>query len=325
MLFIAAASLAALADSTTDFRWQAAGQIDPGAHGVADLGVRRGAWSAQLLTDTLDLRFAPEQDRGRAWVALRAELGAVALLIAPWADGAYAPEQGFSASYLGGETGLVRYGAHGLYAGVAGHAYRVSFSELAVTQVEVPAPTPWLSLDAVAGLYRDKAHAWVRVGGQHDALGDPLQPHIHATVTTTTLDRPLGGVAELRAGTARGQSILTRTRVGGLNPYVVPLAGAGWGEWWSETYAIARLGPQVVQERSGHTFRHQVVVDGGVADDQTAGSASQSAFLWGLGSLNRWSHARWFADLDLGWAVGVPREADTFAGSLWFAIGQDWG
>lgn len=47
---------------------------------------------------------------------------------------------------------------------------------------------------------------------------------------------------ELRAGWARGQDRVLRTRLGGLNPYVVPLAGAAWAEWLVERYVAGRAG-----------------------------------------------------------------------------------
>lgn len=314
------------AQEDTELRWQAAGQVDSAPFGVVDLGVRRGTWSAELLTDTLDLRWSPEGDKGRAWVALRGELGAAALMMGPWTSGAPAPEQGFGASYLGGEAGILGYGRHGLYAGLAGHARRVSFRELPVTEVALPAPSPWLLADVVAGLYRPQGHIWVRAGVQHDALGDSVQPHVHATATATPdFGERLGAVVELRAGTARGQSILTRTRVGGMNPYVVPIAGAGWGEWWAESYAIGRLGPRLTWDKGDHTVQHRLVVDGGLADDLTASAASDAALLWGVGSLNRWARQRWFGELDVGWGAGLSRGEGVLPVSVWFAVGRSWG
>lgn len=290
---------------------------------VIDLGVRRQAWSAQLLTDTLDLRFSPELAHGRAWVALRGELGAVGMVHAPWAGGRPVPEQGFWGAYVGGEAGALRYGPHGLYGGVSTRGYRVSFIEGPSTEVRIPAPTPWLLAELVGGLYRDRGHVWMRLGVQHDALGEALQPHAHLTATASP-GGELGAVTELRAGVAQGQSFLTRTRVGGMNPYVVPVSGAGWGEWWAETYAIGRVGPRLSVDKSGHVFTHRLVVDGGVADDRTVASQSDLAMVWGLGSLNRWTHDRWFADLDLGWGAGVPRDRSAPPLSAWFAIGQSW-
>ena len=45
-------------------RWQwradAGGQIDPSSHAVIDLGLRRGDWSLDFYTDTLEARYAPE-------------------------------------------------------------------------------------------------------------------------------------------------------------------------------------------------------------------------------------------------------------------------
>ena len=67
--------------------------------------------------------------------------------------------------------------------------------------------------------------------------------------------RPLGKLQPFGnrirvAGVAEGTDDLTSTRLGGLNPYVVPLAGAFWGEFWVEDYAAARVGPRWQTERA---------------------------------------------------------------------------
>ena len=88
-------------------------------HGVVNLGIRKDELSAEWLTDTLDLRWSPDLERGRAWVAVRGELGAVGLMISPWEAGRPVREQGFAGAYYGGEGGVVRYLRHGLYVGTA--------------------------------------------------------------------------------------------------------------------------------------------------------------------------------------------------------------
>lgn len=311
------------AEPSVEWRFHGGAQIDAQPAGVLDLGVRTSDVSLQLFTDTLDLRWSPEWDRGRAWVAGRAEYGAVGLLHAPWLDGAPAPERGFSGAYAGGEAGAVRYLPHGLYVGAAGSAYYTSFRSTPSTAVAVPEPTPWLGIDALAGWWSSHTHVWVRAGLQHDRLGAPVQPHAHL-VATSAGDHRLGHLAELRAGTARGQSILTRTRVGGMNPYVVPVAGAGWAEWWAESYALARVGPRLKVESGGHTTTHALVADVGVVDDTVAAGTAPHQTIWGMGLLQRWDGPRWFVQADLGWAGGIPRVSGTPSWSGWLLVGRPW-
>jgi len=313
----------AAAESTWERRFMVGASIDPSPNGVVDLGLRREALSLQLLTDTLEVRWAPEGDHGRSWLAARAELGAVGLLISPWFDGTPVPEAGFAGGYLGGEAGRIRYLPHGFYVGGSTFAYYTAFYEIPSTQVPVPDPTPWLGLDALGGWWSPHTHAWLRVGVQHDTLGAPLQPHAHLQVRSAS-DTPIGHRAALHAGTGRGQSILTRTRVGGLNPYAVPLAGAGWGEWWAETYAIARLGPQVCHTVGENLFTHALVFDGGVVDDALGDQVSELTSVWGVGALHRWEGLRWFAQADLGWAGGLTRTSDVPRWSGWLLVGKPW-
>ncbi len=315
-----AAALALPAHAAPAWRAMVGGQFDPDSHGALDLGIRSGPWSAQILTDTLDLRWAPEGDRGRAWVASRTELGAVGLLITPWADGAPVPSQGFAGYYTGGEAGALAYLPRGLYAGGAVSAYQTWFSAIPATAVAVPGPTPWLRADALVGWWTRPVHAWLQAGAQHDRFGDPVQPHAQLTALTQLTGR-LVPRAELRAGTSRGQSFLTRTRVGGMNPYVVPVAGAGWAEWWTEHHAVARLGPELQAEGARVEARLGLLADAGWL------WLPESARLavWGLGLHSRWQWPAWWLQADLGWGGGVPRQPGVAPVSSWVAVGRDWG
>lgn len=297
-----------------------AGQFDPDPHGALDVGVRKGPWSAQILTDTLDIRWAPEAKWGRAWVASRTEVGAVGLLISPWDDGQPRPERGFAGSTVGGQAGVIAYLPHGFYAGVSGTAYYAWFSDLPATEVELPDPTPWLTADGLLGWWSKPVHGWLRAGVDHDRLGAAVQPHVHGTVTTDAPWR-VAPLAEVRAGWAKDQSLLTRTRLGGMNPYVVPLAGAGWAEFWVERYAALRAGPRVKLETDVGAFEHGVVVDVAVWSE----AGADTARAWGLGSLNRWSGDRWFVQADVGWGAGLVRVAGVSPLAAWLQVGIDWG
>lgn len=325
---IAGLLVVALGAQAAEWRAMVGGQFDPDSHGALDLGVREGPWSAQLLTDTIDLRWAPEGERGRAWVASRTELGAVGLLITPWQGGRPAPEQGIAGFYTGGEAGALAYLPAGAYLGVSGMAYYTWFSEIPATEVEVPGPTPWLRAEAVAGWYGEAAHAWVQAGAQHDRFGAAVQPHVQLTATThweapARWAVPVVPRAELRAGWSAGQSFLTRARVGGLNPYVVPVAGAGWAEWWADQYAVSRLGPELQLHLDGenHRLTHSLVADAGFVWTPADGRLS----VWGLGLLSRYQRDRVWVQGDLGWGGGVPRAPGVAPWCGWVAVGRDWG
>src|SRR5262249_14750031 len=63
-------------------------QIDSSPHGVFDVGVRKGSFSIQLYTDTLEVRYEPRTDKGRFFIAARGEALAAGLFISPWTNGA---------------------------------------------------------------------------------------------------------------------------------------------------------------------------------------------------------------------------------------------
>jgi hypothetical protein len=153
-------------------------------------------------------------------------------------------------------------------------------------------------------------------------------PHVHGALTWLP-DTRVGPVAlaprvELRAGAAAGQDDLLRTRVGGLNPWVVPLAGAAWAEWWVEDYAAARLGATVGAGETGPRalgFRVSPFADLAAFEDDRPGA--DAALGLGLG-LRAW-RGRLFVDATGGYAPTIPRAEGLGRGSLWFSLGWDWG
>lgn len=291
-----------------EWRASAGAQIDPSSHGVFDFGVRKGPFSIQLLTDTLDVRWAPESDRGRWWIAARGEAFAAGLLLSPWTRGAPDPSRALTASYGGIEGGFVRYlGPVYLGAQLSERVYL--FGGRDETTIPVPGVTSLLSADVIAGYWQPSLHVWVRAG--IDLQNTEIQAH----VAGEGVFRPRGLVAprlELRAGWGFHQTDLTRTRMGGLNPYVVPLAGAGWAEWWVENYAAGR---------AGLTLQTKYVEAGVLAD----AAAFEGTITTGLAAMLRGTFRRWFAEATLGWAPSIPRQEGVSRLALWVLIGTDWG
>ncbi len=292
-----------------EWQFSLGGEINDAPHGTLDLSWRREALRAELLTDTLQISWNPESERGRWWVAARAEGRGAGLMPAPWTDGAPDPTRALTASYVGSQGGWLRYLPHGLYAGAAGHARLYTFGALSETTIEVPGTTPWLNADAIVGWWTSSVNGWIRAGA--DWLGEGLSPHVAGELNAQP-DWTLAPRAELRAGWAEGQTIVNRTRLGGLNPYVVPLAGAYWAEWWVEDYVALRTGPIW----SADTWRAEVTVDAVWFDGQTA---------LGFGAEARYQPSLWFGELAGGYAPWIPRQDGLAPASVWFLVGRSWG
>lgn len=291
------------------------GEVSATQFGIADFGLRKGALSLQLLTDTLEVRYAPELRRGRYWVAARLEAPAAGLLISPWRDGAPDPERALLAGYLGADGGYLRYLPAGLYAGVSGAARLYLFAALPQTTIAPPGPTPLFTADAILGHHTDISHIWLRAGA--DAELHLVAPHL-AVEAVVRPDWPLAPRVEVRAAWALNQDFLTRTRLGGLNPYVVPLAGAGWAEFWVESYIAVRAGPSLrmrLPGRVGHSLELTPVADVAGFDGSTAA---------GFALLVRWRYGRYFIDAQGGYAPFIKRQEGVTRAAGLLLAGTDW-
>ncbi|MCK6547968.1 hypothetical protein L6R52_19105 [Myxococcota bacterium] len=292
------------------WRWRAAAgaQIDSATHGVVDLGVARGPWSLQLFTDTLEARFELHSDAGRAWAAARGEFGAAGLFVSPWLQGAPAKNRSVLASYAGGEAGGVLHFAHGTWAGAELVVRRWIFGGREGTTVPVP-PDRWVASPAImAGWWRPSAEIFVRAALDRD--GDVWSPRVQGEAKLHP-DLELGPLAELRMGWSSDATEITRTRAGGLNPYVVPLAGAGWAEWWLERYVALRVGPKMKLPWGSVAF----VLDG---------VRSERVHAWGVALLGRVELGAVFIDAHVGYAPAIDREEGVSRVSAWLLAGFDW-
>lgn len=290
-------------------------ELSTRSFGIVDLGLRKGPFSIELLTDTLDVRYTPQLRSGRAWVGLRVEAFAAGLLLAPWTNGAPDPGRAWNAGYGGLDGGWVRYLPAGFYAGLQGSARLYLFWATEQTVVAPPGPTPLFTAEGILGHFTPHSHLWVRAGA--DANQQTAAPHIVAEATV----RPDWAIAprlEVRAAWAMNQDFLMRTRVGGLNPYVVPLAGAAWAEFWVESYVALRGGPSVrarLPGRGPHTLELAVVADVAGFDGQTAS---------GFAALATWRYRRLFASGSVGWAPFITRQPGVARTAGFVLIGADW-
>jgi hypothetical protein len=287
------------------------GQINADPHGELTLSL--GGPRARLgwYTDTLLARAEAERPQGRGWAELGGQFAGAGLLAWPWRDGAPAPEAALFASTLGGEVGAQRYLPAGLYLGGTLSLRRWRFSAVEGSTAAPPEPRNIAQAELIGGLYRSEAvHLWGRAGLSQE--GPQSAPHLVGEARYQPIDRRIGPHLRLSAGLAEGQTDRTTTRLGGLNPHVVPLAGAGWGEWWVEDYAALRVGASVGRPQAEDWgLRVAPIVDLAAFDGQRA---------YGLGALVRAHRGRGALVLDLGHAPAIVRQPGIGRSSLYLSL-----
>lgn len=306
----------------------AGGQIDSDSHGDVTVGVRKGAFRADLYTDTLELAFEPEGEHGKAWIAARGCAFAAEMMISPWRDGA--PDPGFATpvAYLGVEAGAQRWGPHGLWGGVRGWGRDYLVGPYAPGGTSEPV----FRGDLEGGVWSWPFRASVRVGAHMQpgsATGSLLQPHAEGDAHWKPNWR-YGPVVEGWGGVASGQGAFTLTRVGGLTPYVVPVAGAAWAEWWVEDYAVGRVGAAAGSVGMDGTVVPVVLARGTLAADfsafsdpySTTGAANRTVV--GFEASGRLTYKHFYTDLALGYAPWIPRQDGVSRMSVFFRVGLDW-
>ncbi len=291
-----------------EWRADVGAALGAGAFGVVDLGVRRGPWSAELFTDTLDLRWAPSGPKGRAWVGARAAAWSAGFLPFAWTDGAQDPGRSLGAGSAGPDAGLVRYGPAGTYAGLSGAVRAWWFVALPTTTVPVPAPTPVATAEAILGWWRPLARAELRLGA--DARPERVSPHLRGEAAFEARAAPVSPRVEVRGQVASGADRLTRLRLGGSSPYVLPLAGLGVAEHRVEDVLAARLGASA----GTAAVRGSAFVDGAWFDGAEAA---------GLGAALTVRRGTWFAETEAGTAPWTARP-EGVAWGAWVRLGTDW-
>ncbi len=97
-----------------------------------------------------------------------------------------------------------------------------------------------------------------------------------------------------------GEDDLTRQRVGGMNPYSVPLAGAPWAGYLAGKLASLHASLHV---RVAHEHEIGVLADGVVLEDaDRAGALGRPGILAGLGLFADLRVKNWQIDLRAGWS-----------------------
>ena len=265
-------------------------------------------------TDTLDLRWSPEVQGGRWWVAARGEAIIAGLMRTPWHDGEPAPERARAASYAGVEAGRAFYlpGATWASASAATRSYVFGATDDTDTAVApIPPTTHVLTPDLAAGWWTPGAQVYARLSA--DVRSDGPQTVSPAAYGELRI-HPAFTVAprvELRGGVADGQDDITRTRLGGMVPYSVPVAGTSWAEWWVEDFAAARAGLSLRWDGGFASL---------LADTATFDGATAEGF--GVDVVHEWSP--WRLELAAGYAPRVPRKPDVHRFSSWLRVTREW-
>ena len=119
-----------------------------------------------------------------------------------------------------------------------------------------------------------------------------------------------------------GADDLVRLRVGGLNPYSVPLVGAPWAGYLAGNLAAIDASLHV---RVWREHEIGVLVDGVALDDaDRTGVLARPAVLAGLGAFADLRAGSWQLDLRGGWSPTLRPGSVAGGFSLFAAIGWGW-
>ena len=303
--------------STWSWHAEAGGQLDSDPHGVLNAGIGTEELALELVTDTLEIWWRPEHATGRAWLGLRAEGYASQLFISPWTRGGKDRSRAFIVPHLGISGGFVEYLGAGFYAGLRGSARGFLFLRRSEeTTAAKPDPTFVITPEAVIGWWSRDASFELSGGG------DLRDGFVSGRAELRAQWRPSWTFAprvELFAGAGHLQDDLTKTRLGGLNPYVVPLAGAAWAEWWIERYTALRVGPEARWSWGSVAL----VADGAIFDDDTRGERFVDPWAVGFAVLSRFWFGTFFVEASFGYAPWIERQEGVLRISGWLLAGTE--
>jgi hypothetical protein len=118
-----------------------------------------------------------------------------------------------------------------------------------------------------------------------------------------------------------GEDDLVRLRVGGMNPYSVPLVGAPWAGYLAGRVASVEGSLHV---RAVGDAELGVLVDGVALDDATRTAPARAALLAGVGAFADVRLGAWQLDLRGGWSPTL--RPGTLAGGwdLFASLGWGW-
>jgi hypothetical protein len=248
--------------SAQSWRWALGAQLDSAPHAIVDLGYRHGNLSLQWLTDTLDMRYHENSTHGEWQVGLRGALFGAELLFSPWKNGQPAPEDALRATYLGLDASRAWWFKGGFHAGVFAEMRFYNFGPWFDSKATVPASRGRLKSALKVGVWRDELQTEIWAGYVREGETDGAWVAWELTI-------PHGDGVGLwnytAAGWSAGLTRVSKFRLGGLNPYVIPFAGLGWAQHWVEHYLVQRLG--MVYRSKSYDFEVGLGGDLGVWDE----------------------------------------------------------
>lgn len=313
---------------------EAWGLDEPGFHGILIVDGRFEPREDQELrltlnTDTAIVRYAFFDDEVEVGIYGKGQYVLAGLLQDYYLGAEPVPEYGFDASYV--EAGLdakLGSGAHWVHARIAGRKWFFSRNETADFYALPPdfyefeqeiGYTYWdLAADAAfAGMHRIVFERLVGIafgarivaGYRNDdspwGLGlrnNPAHftPRFHQWLRAgfSYFDGARLQVHQEAGAAHRGDDV-TRTRIGGLNPYVVRIAGVPWAGFLSQNYASARMSHHV---RLWGDVEWVLIADGAMVWDVPRVGLDEFEPIVGLGTGLDWRAGPWQFDLALGYS-----------------------
>ncbi|MBC7793719.1 MAG: hypothetical protein H7Z43_08420 [Clostridia bacterium] len=138
----------------------------------------------------------------------------------------------------------------------------------------------------------------------------------------------LGGLAlgddvrlQLRewAGAGAQEDDLSRTRIGGSNPYAVPLVGAPWPAFLASTYAAAEISVPI---RVGDSVEVGLLADGAAIIDRERNGSGRFGGVAGVGAFVDIPVGTWQFDVRSGWSPDTHWQTNAPQISGFLAIGR---
>lgn len=228
-------------------------------------------------------------------------------------------------AYVGADFGGYRYGPAGTYWGGAGWARAYFFDPYGGGGTRDLVGNG----DATLGIWRPSFSAALRAGAHVESAAGAqlLQPHLQADAAWHP-DGVVAPIANAWAAVANGETAVTRTRVGGLTPYGVPMPGAAWAEWWVEDYAAGRVGltaGSTGMSKPAAALRGRGALTGEVAWlPAPYGDVDAPRLAVGFSAGGTLTWRRTYLTTDVGYAPWIPRAPGVSRVSVFFRLGLDW-
>ena len=309
-------------------------------------------------TDTLRLGIADIKlaDRLLMGLTLTGEYAISGLLIDHFAAGQNLRERGFYASHLEFEAWLKHLYPIGAWAEltISGRRWFFEPSDDTDPALVLP-PEAWVlqprqrlgiwrlrSLDAHGGRrlfqrldgwamaveggaeLRSTARPWGAIGptfANPDPRNDPAAM-IPQARQWALFGVPIADCArfelEERAGIGFGEDDLSRVRIGGQNPYVIPIPGAPWAAWLTDAYVSARAALPI--DLGAGLELGPTLAAAWLRDPDRAGSETMGA-VWGAGATAQWWRGPWQIDVRGGVSPTWTAARDALAWSAWVSAG----